>query len=41
MQNEKGAIGIVMERKLKKGFTYVRTAESERLMDEFMKANGK
>ena len=36
MQDEEGAIGMVMERKLKKGFTYVRTAESERLMAEFM-----
>lgn len=36
MQDEEGAIGMVMERKLNGGFTYVRTAESERLMDEFM-----
>lgn len=36
MQDEEGAIGLVMERQLNGGFTFVRTAESERLMDEFM-----
>ena len=35
MQDEEGAIGRVMERKLKGGFQYTRTAESESLIAEF------
>ena len=35
MQDEEGAIGLVMERKLQGVFKYTRTLESEKLMAEF------
>ncbi|KAF2234187.1 hypothetical protein EV356DRAFT_515618 [Viridothelium virens] len=37
MQDEEGAIGMVMQRKLDGGFKYTRTLESEKLMDEFQR----
>jgi hypothetical protein len=35
-QDEEGAIGLVMERNLNRGFVYTRSAESEALVEEFM-----
>jgi len=37
MQDEEGAIGIVMQSKLDGGFKYTRTPESEKLLDEFQR----
>ncbi|KAI9690112.1 MAG: hypothetical protein M1822_009073 [Bathelium mastoideum] len=35
MQDEEGAIGLVMQRQLDGGFKYTRSPESKQLMDEF------
>lgn len=37
MQDEEGAIGMVMQSKLDGGFKYTRTPESEKLLDEFQR----
>ncbi|PVI02956.1 hypothetical protein DM02DRAFT_699754 [Periconia macrospinosa] len=36
LEDEEGAVGLVMERKLKGGFRYCRTPESEQLQAEFL-----
>jgi tRNA A-37 threonylcarbamoyl transferase component Bud32 len=39
LEDEEGAVGLVMERKLKGGFKYRRTPQSEKLQAEFMSEN--
>ncbi|KAF1962645.1 hypothetical protein CC80DRAFT_521704 [Byssothecium circinans] len=39
LEDEEGAVGLVMERKLNGGFKYRRTPQSEKLQDEFMSEN--